>query len=104
MLIQTIYMIIFLLKQSLKGVKSKMSTQNKFKMFKILLIISVKLIQLKRINLKIQSTKVLNMLNDFLVNNYKVNKKLIMNLINLKEMEIFGFMKNSAISRNKYMT
>lgn len=101
MLIQTIYMIIFLLKQSLKGVKSKMSTQNKFKMFKILLIISVKLIQFKRINLKIQSTKVLNMLNDFLVNNYKVNKKLIMNLINLKEMEIFGFMKNSAISKNK---
>lgn len=101
MLIQTIYMIIFLLKQSLKGVNSKISAQNKVKMFKILLIISVKIVQFKRINLKIQSTKVLNMLNGFLVNNYKVNKKLIMNLINLKEMEMFGFMKNSKISKNK---
>lgn len=103
MLIQTIYTIIFLLKQFLKGDNSKISAQNKFKMFKILLIISVKLIQFKRINLKIQSTKVLNMLNEFLVNNYKVNKKMIMNLINLKEMEMFGFMKKSKTSKNKVL-
>lgn len=103
MLIQTIYTIIFLLKQFLKGDNSKISAQNKFKMFKILLIISVKLIQFKRINLKIQSTKVLNMLNEFLVNNYKVNKKMIMNLINLREMEMFGFMKKSKTSKNKVL-
>lgn len=100
MLIQTIYLIIFLLKQYVKGTESKISRINKFKMFKILLIISVKLTSFKRTNLRIQSSKVLNMMNEFLLNNYKVNKKLILGLISIKENELFGFMKNSTVSKN----
>lgn len=104
-LISTISLIIFLLKTNLRANQSRMSYANKLKMFKILLIISTKIIHFKRVHLKIQSNKILNQLNEFLVSNYKINKKLIHNLINLKELELFKFMategnKNSQLQCN----
>lgn len=90
-IISTIYLIIFLLKINLKANQSKMSYKSKLKMFKILLIISTRIIHFKRVHIKIQCNKILNQLNEFLISNYKINKRLIHNLIGLRELELFKF-------------
>lgn len=104
LILTCISLIIFLLKQNLKNSQSKLSHASKLKMFKILLIAATKLINYKRINSVIQSKKILNLLNEFLISNYKINKKLIVNLINLKELDLFKFMNpknlNSAILKH----
>lgn len=85
--ISVIYLIIFLLKQNM--LQKGNANFDQTKMFKILLIISTKIVKFKRINMMLQMNKVLNHLNVFLVHNFKINKKIIVNLINVKNLKLF---------------
>lgn len=86
-IVRLVHLIIFLLKQNLTP--SSLSHQNRLKMFKVLLISATRAIQARRLPLLIHHNKLLNQLNEFLIANYKVNKKLISGLITLREQELF---------------
>lgn len=102
--LKTISLIIFLLKQDLKNIRSRLSAASKLKMFKILLIISTKLVYYKRVSLKVQCNKLLNQMNEFLISNYKINKQLISELIKLKELKLFKFMNPCDQNIEKNLT
>lgn len=57
--------------------------------FKILLILATKYIKFKRIKAMILMNKNLNLQRTFLMNNFKINLKLIKSLLNLKQMKLF---------------
>ncbi|KAJ9113383.1 hypothetical protein QFC19_000302 [Naganishia cerealis] len=88
MVLQVIHLIIFLIKQSLKE-DSHLLSHSKHKLFRILLVVSTRMIQFKRIGLRIKANKILNYTEEFLKLNYKINKKLISHMIRAKEMAIF---------------
>lgn len=94
-LLLIINLIIFLLKQNLIQKQDNISYSNKVKMFKVLLIASTKLIQFKRVNTIIQMSKSLTYLNQFLIENFKINKRLILSLMSIRELQLFQFMKKS---------
>lgn len=87
--IQIIHLIIFLIKQNMME-SSRLLDRSKQKMFRILLIVSTRTVQFKRIGLRIKANKILNYTEDFLTLNYKMNKKLISYLIRAKEQSLFG--------------
>ncbi|KAK6460001.1 Mysoin-binding motif of peroxisomes-domain-containing protein [Scheffersomyces coipomensis] len=72
-------------------------TQSQYKLFKYLILISSKLIKFYKFKWSIQSNQILSSLNTFLLLNYKINKRLIQNLIILKELEMFKFLKPGQI-------
>lgn len=86
-----INMIIRLLKEK---IKSTLSSSSQAKIFKIILIIATKLIKFQRANLIIHTNQTTELLNTFLLCNYKANKKIVTSLISLKEMSLFNFMGN----------
>ncbi|RLV86999.1 hypothetical protein JA9_001154 [Meyerozyma sp. JA9] len=88
MVLQVIHLIIFLIKQHLKE-DSHLSSHSKHKLFRILLVVSTRMIQFKRIGLRIKANKILNYSEEFLKLNYNINKKLISHLIRAKEMALF---------------
>lgn len=96
-IISVILMIIYLLKQQqLMSYQHQHQYQHQhhhnyglsiniqFKLFKIIIYISMKLIKVKKFKLIIESNQILLNLQKFLILNYKINKKLIIQLINLK--------------------
>ena len=92
-IISVILMIIYLLKQQqLMSYQHQhqhhhnygLSIKIQFKLFKIIIYISMKLIKVKKFKLIIESNQILLNLQKFLILNYKINKKLIIQLINLK--------------------
>lgn len=89
--------IIFLLKQ-IHFKNSSLSQRSKIKMFKLLLIMSTKFFHVRRAYLRIQTRKVLNLLDEFLVSNLKVNKKLLTFFLELKEAGIFNTLDKSEDS------
>lgn len=94
-----INLIIFLMKQEQRrhlNYSATMSYSNRMKMFKILLIISTKLIKFNRFKLLVMSQLNLSYLNSFLLLNYSINKKLIQKLIILKELDVYYY-----VNRNK---
>ncbi|RLV95467.1 hypothetical protein JA1_000968 [Spathaspora sp. JA1] len=85
--------IIYLLKQG-----PGLNPQNRLKMFKIILIISTKIIKIKKFTMLIQMNQILNLVNDFLISNYTINKKIILQMINLKELHTFTFLSSQDTS------
>lgn len=100
LLISTICCIIFLLKQNIK-VNSNLPYSARVQMFKVLLIISTKIVKFKRAVLTIEATKSLRSLDDFMISNCRINKVLISNMITLKEYEMFSFL-NKADESSQY--
>lgn len=99
LLLKVVCMAIYLLKQDLHEFRvPHISPASRLKMFKILLIMATRLMTYKRVNRKIQSNKLLNSLKDFLVENYRINKKLILHLLSIKELEINRFMNKKSSS------
>jgi hypothetical protein len=96
-LLLVINLIIFLLKQCQlsKIHHHKIIYLKQLKMFKVLLIISTKLVKFRKFKLLIYTNRTKNYLDDFLVSNYQLNKKLISNLILVKELEMFNFLDKS---------
>lgn len=93
LVVYVINLIIYLLKQLHHRRHSPPEVkQRQLKLFKVILIISMKLIKYRKFRIIIDTNKLLNSLNEFLMNNYVINKKLISNLINLKELEIYNFL------------
>ena len=92
-----INLIIFMLKQCQlsKMHHPKFIYPNQLKMFKVLLIVSTKLVKFRKFKLLIYTNRTKNCLDDFLVANYQLNKKLISNLILVKELELFNFVDKS---------
>lgn len=96
-LLKVIFMVIYLLKQDLHEFRvPRISAVSKLKMFKVMLIMATRIMTNRRVNMKIQSNKLLNALNDFLAGNYSINKKLILHLLSIKELEINRFMNKKA--------
>lgn len=89
MVLQVINLIIFLMKQNMAET-SHLLARSKHKMFRILLIISTRMVQFKRIGLRIKANKILNCIEEFLKLNYKINKKLISHMIRAKELAVFS--------------
>ncbi|EGW34170.1 uncharacterized protein SPAPADRAFT_70331 [Spathaspora passalidarum NRRL Y-27907] len=85
-----INLIIYLLKQRKTNEHTNQSNQLKF--FKIILIISTKLIKVKKFRTLVQTSQILNLLNEFLMSNYIVNKKIILQMIRLKELHTYNFL------------
>lgn len=94
LLVSTICLIIFLLKQNIK-VRSNLPYGARIQMFKILLIISTKVVKFKRAAITIEAAKSLRSLDDFMISNCKANKILISSMISLKEFEMFSFLNKS---------
>ncbi|EGV61369.1 hypothetical protein PSN45_000039 [Yamadazyma tenuis] len=84
--LSVVYLVIYLLKQKFD---QKLDLNTQMNMFKVLLIIATKFIKFKRVYTIIQMNKILNKLNEFLINNFKINKKIILNLVNLKNLKLF---------------
>lgn len=82
-----VLLIIYLLKQRQMN---KLNLDTQTRMFKIILIIATKIIKFKRIYTVIQMNKILNQLNEFLISNFKINKRIILNLITLKNRKLFN--------------
>ncbi|CAH2355786.1 hypothetical protein CLIB1423_34S00188 [[Candida] railenensis] len=108
-ILQCIHMIIYSLKSKLNG--PGYSEISILAIFKILLIISTKIVQRRRILTFITVSKVTMKLQQLLLNNYKVNKSFMVSLLRIKEEEIFNFMnkplgdtkngtKNNITSKN----
>ena len=86
-IVLVINMIIFLLKQQqlyYNQVANHLPLQLQIRMFKIIVYISMKLIKVRKFKIIINSTRILQNLQQFLMLNYKINKKLIVYLNNLK--------------------
>ncbi|KAI5954351.1 hypothetical protein KGF54_002126 [Candida jiufengensis] len=79
-------LIIFLLKQqqNLQLGRECMNNVLQFKLFKIILYLSSKLIKIQKFKVVVETNKILNFLNKFLKSNYTVNKNLILNIIKIK--------------------
>ncbi|ODV80057.1 uncharacterized protein CANTADRAFT_5730 [Suhomyces tanzawaensis NRRL Y-17324] len=99
-IIPIINLVIFLLKQRHHHVNhNQITTPSQVKLFKILLIVSSKLFKYKRFNHYIKTSQNLLALNNFLLLNYKLNKKIITNLLAYKEMEVFNFLDQTPAKK-----
>lgn len=85
----SIIIIIGLIIELLKLTLGNAINTNHWAKFKILLILSTKYIKFKRIKVMILMNKNLNLQRHFLINNFKINLKLIKSLLNLKQMKLF---------------
>lgn len=104
--LHSIWLIVFLLKQNL-NVRSNLLYTTRVKLFKILLIATTKAMKYRRGTAMIMAAKSLRTLDDFMISNCKINKALIATMITIKEYEMFVFLNqsdtertNSAYSRN----
>lgn len=94
--IQTINLIIFLLKKR-RNLQSRLKYSSQIKLFKILLIISTRILKSKRAQATIESSRSLRSLDDFMISNCNINKVIIGHMITLKEFDLFTFLnKNPA--------
>lgn len=93
-IVTSIWLIVFLMKQNLK-VRSNVSYSSRVKLFKILLIVTTKVLKYRRAAAIIGSSRSLRALDDFMISNCKVNKALITNMITIKEFEMFVFLNKS---------
>ncbi|RCK62335.1 hypothetical protein Cantr_09236 [Candida viswanathii] len=86
-IVLVINMIIFLLKQQqlyYNQVPGYLPLHLQLRMFKIIVYISVKLIKFRKFKIIINSTRILQNLQQFLMLNYKINKRLIIYFNNLR--------------------
>ncbi|CUM62870.1 uncharacterized protein PRCAT00000429001 [Priceomyces carsonii] len=72
--------------------------KQKFKIFAVLLLMSARIIKTEKLAFKLRYLSILNTLNEFLLLNYKINKKFITNLINLKNYRILDENKPTKIA------
>lgn len=98
-LLRTICLIVFLMKQNLK-VRSKMLHTAKVKLFKILLIVATKVMKYKRATSMIQASRGLRALDDFMISNCEINKALISNMITIREFDMFIFLNKTDSEAN----
>ncbi|SGZ48844.1 CIC11C00000001912 [Sungouiella intermedia] len=92
--VRSIWLIVFLMKQNLKS-RSNLSASSKLKLFKILLIVSTRILKYRRAASIIGASRTLRALDDFMISNCKINKALITNMITIKEFEMFIFLNKS---------
>lgn len=90
-LLLVINLIVFLLKQCQISNAHKVVHANQLKMFKVLLIISTKLIKFRKFKLLVYTNRLKSCLDEFLKFSYQMNKNLISNLILVKE-EVYNFL------------
>ncbi|CAK7902759.1 hypothetical protein CAAN1_18S01156 [[Candida] anglica] len=97
-IIQCVHFIILTLKLL---IKRQISYDNTYKMLKIILIISTRAVHSMRVARCLQIFKLKKKLQFFLLNNYKINKHFMTNLLQTKELQMFGFLNNSSINNDK---
>ncbi|CAK9681405.1 unnamed protein product [Candida parapsilosis] len=81
-----INLIIYLLKQQQFAYLGRhhMKHESQFTLFKFIIVVSSKLIKVRKFKTIVETNKILNLLNDFLKFNYIVNKNLILSMVKLK--------------------
>lgn len=94
-LIRTLCLIIFLLKQNLK-LSSNLSYSSRVQLFKVLLVVSTRIVKFARATSIIEASKSVKSLDDFMIANCRVNKVLITSILTLKEHEMFSFLNKPA--------
>ncbi|KAK6459072.1 Mysoin-binding motif of peroxisomes-domain-containing protein [Scheffersomyces xylosifermentans] len=102
-IILVINMIMYLLKQQQRVYLNKPAIphHSQMKMFKVTLIIASKLIKYKKFKLLVMSQRNLALLNQFLLSNFDINKRLIQKLIALKELEVFYYINRKVSQKEK---
>ncbi|KAG5420527.1 hypothetical protein I9W82_002408 [Candida metapsilosis] len=86
-----INLIIYLLKQQQSiyfGGRHHMSHESQFSLFKFIIVVSSKLIKVRKFKTTTETNKILALLNDFLKLNYTVNKNLILSMVKLKSQKL----------------
>lgn len=94
LLFNTLSLIIFLLKQNI-NVRSQFPYQSRIRLFRILLIISTKIVSYRRIWNTIEASKSINKLEDFMISNCKINKTIITSILSIKELDMFSFLNRT---------
>lgn len=81
-----INLIIYLLKQQQSAYfgPQQMTYESQFTLFKFIIVVSSKLIKIRKFKTTVETNKILDLLNDFLKLNYIVNKNLILSMVKLK--------------------
>lgn len=95
LLLNTISLIIFLLKQNM-SLRSLLPHITRVRIFRILLIVSSKIVNFKRIWTSVEASKIIRNLDDFTITNCKINKAIITNILSIKELEMFTFLNESG--------
>lgn len=99
LILQTIWLIVFLLKHNL-NVRSGLPHKSQIKLFKCLLIASTKALKYRRGTAMIMAAKSLRTLDDFMISNCKINKALIATIITIKEYEMFVFLNQNDLGQS----
>lgn len=94
-LMRVLSLIIFLLKQTVQ-VRSNVRYSSRVHLFKFLLVVATRIVKFKRATLAITATRGLRSLDDFMIQNCKINKVLITGIIALKEHDTFSFLNKEA--------
>lgn len=95
LLLNTISLIIFLLKQNM-NLRSLLPHLTRLRIFRILLIVSTKIINFRRIWTSVEASKIIRNLDDFTISNCKINKAMITNILSIKELEMFSFLNETS--------
>lgn len=99
LLLSIISITIFLLKQNFH-IRSHLPYAKRVFIFKMLLIMSTKVVKCKRAKITLAAARSLRSLDDFMISNCRINKALISSMISLKEFEMFAFMNKSSNSES----
>lgn len=99
LLFNTLSLIIFLLKQNI-NVRSQFPYESRVRLFRILLIVSTKIVTYRRVWRTIEASKSINKLEEFMIANCKINKTIITSVLSIKELDMFTFL-NRTESPNK---
>lgn len=102
LLFNTLSLIIFLLKQDI-NMRSQFPYESRMRLFRILLIVSTKIISYRRIWSTIEASKSINKLEEFMIANCKINKAIITSILSIKELDMLTFL-NRTESPNKVLT
>ncbi|KAG7194207.1 uncharacterized protein KQ657_004919 [Scheffersomyces spartinae] len=90
-----VFAIIHMLKRILIHNKGCSPSRHMTTLFKILLVYGSRYFQYTKLRIECMTTKITNLMNTFFKWNYKLNKKLITNLLALKELTMFSFLNTT---------
>lgn len=91
-----IFAIIHMLKRLVLQKRRRGCASQDLTLFKIILLYTSRYFQNSRLRIVLATTRIANLLNNFFMWNYKINKKLIINLLALKELTLFSFLKPAS--------
>lgn len=100
LLLNTLSLIIFLLKQNIK-MSSKLPNSSRVRLFRVLILVATQIVNYRRTWTSIEASKSIRCLDDFIITNCKINKAIITSILSIKEFEMFSFLNRSDPTSRK---